>query len=105
MAPGCSFQFHHGRIRAGDNIPASMSLRNTGQWCVGSIGISGPSSAGARVVDQPNHGELRMRVVDGGVVFVYRPGAGYRGSDRFLISMPSGGGYDYNLAASVTVDP
>ncbi len=82
-----------------------MSLRNTGQWCVGSIGMSRSSSAGTRVVDQPNHGELRMKVVDGGVVFVYRPGSGYQGSDRFLISMPSGGGSDYNLAASVSVDP
>lgn len=105
MAPGCWFQFHHGRIRAGDNIPASMALRNTGQWCLGSIAVSGASSSGARVVDAPNHGELRLKVVDGGVVFVYRPGPGYQGSDRFLISLPSGGGSDFNLAASVTVDP
>lgn len=67
--------------------------------------MSGPSSSGARIVDQPSHGELRLKVVDGGVVFVYRPGAGYQGSDRFLIALPSGGGSDYNLAASVTVDP
>lgn len=105
MAPGCLFQFHAGRIRAGDNIPASMSLRNTGQWCMGSIGLSGVSSSGARIVDQPNHGELRMNVVGGGIIFVYRPAPGYRGSDRFLITMPSGNGYEYNLAASVTVDP
>ena len=41
MAPGCSFQFHARRIRVGENVPASMSLRNTGQWCAGSIGFPG----------------------------------------------------------------
>ena len=46
-----------------------------------------------------------MKVVDGGVVFVYRPGAGYQGWDRFRITMPSGNGYDFNLAASVSVEP
>ena len=105
MAPGCSFQFHHGRIRAGDNIPASMSLRNTGQWCLGSLSLSDSSTNGARIVDQPSHGELRMRILPNGIVFIYRPLADYQGSDRFRITVPSGFGLEYNLATSVSIDP
>ncbi len=104
MAPGCSYQLHAQRIRVGENLPASMSLRNTGQWCGGSFGFSGVSPNGARVVGQPRHGELRMKVVDNGVMFIYRPAAGYQGDDGFRITMPSGSGYDLNLATSVSVE-
>ncbi len=105
MAPGCTFQLHAQRVRVGESLPARMSLRNTGQWCAGSVGFSGVSSRGTRIVDQPSHGELRIKVVDNGVLFIYRPGAGYQGSDGFRITMPSGNGYDLNLAASVNVEP
>lgn len=105
MAPGCLFQADTVRIRPGDNIPGRMSLRNTGQWCMGSIGMSEASSRDARILTPPNHGELRMQIGDRGVVFIYRPVPGYQGSDRFMIAVASVGGADYNLAASVTVDP
>lgn len=105
MAPGCLFRLNGRRARAGENIPANMSLQNTGQWCAGSLAMSTVSGSGARIVDQPNHGELRIVPVSGGIVFLYRPGSGYQGSDRFLIAVPAGAGYDFNLAASVTVAP
>lgn len=105
MAPGCLFQLIGRRSRAGENIPANMSLRNTGQWCAGSLVLSVTSGSGARIVDRPNHGELRMGSVSGGIMFIYRPGPGYQGSDSFLIAVPAAGGYDFNLAASVTVIP
>ena len=98
MAPGCLFHADMVRIRPGNNIPGRTSLRNTGQWCAGSIGMSGVSSSGARIIAQPSHGELRMKIVEGGIIFIYRPGAGYQGSDGFLIAVALGvGGYDYKL--------
>ena len=105
MAPGCVFRLDARRIHAGQSIPADMSLHNTGQWCAGSLTMSASSGSGARIVDRPNHGELRMGPISGGIMFIYRPGPGYQGSDSFLIALPAGGGYDYNLVASVTVTP
>lgn len=93
-------------IRAGDNVPVGVTLRNTQQWCYGGFGISGVSSSGIRVVDQPGHGELRLFIQPTGMILAYRPKPGFTGSDSFLVGVPSGyGGLDINYAASVTVDP
>jgi len=88
MAPGCSYQMHNRRFRVGENMPATMSLRNTGEWCMGSVGMSGVAANGAHVVDQPDHGELRVKTIPAGVVFVYRPSPGYlRHSHNLLVIM------------------
>ena len=106
MAPGCKFVMHSGRIRPGDNVPVRVALRNTQQWCFGGFSLSGTSSSGTHVVDQPDHGELRLIVRPEGMIVAYRPKVGFTGSDSFLVAVPSGyGGYDINYAASVTVAP
>ncbi len=82
-----------------------MAVRNTGKWCFSGFGFSGVSAQGSRVVDRPSHGDLRLLVRDRGIVFGYRPAPGYAGSDSFLITLPSGTGYEFNLAVTVHVKP
>jgi hypothetical protein len=90
--PGCQVRSHGGMSRPGDNVPINMHVQNTGRWCFSGFGFSGTSAAGSRVVETASHGEVRLLVREGGIVFGYRPKPNYTGPDDFLISMPSGTG-------------
>ncbi len=92
-------------IRPGDNVPIHMAVRNAGKWCFSGMRFSGTSTQGSRLVDNAAHGEVRLLVRDEGLIFGYRPAPAYAGPDSFLITMPSGTGYDFNLAVTVAVAP
>lgn len=104
--PGCEVELLTHRFFAGSNVLMTMHVANTGRWCFGGLGLSGVTSSGTRIIDQPAHGQLRLMVREAGVAFGYRPAANYAGSDRFLIRMPGVvGGYETNVAVTVHVTP
>ncbi len=103
--PGCVIRNHSGMVRPGDNVPIGMVVRNDATWCFTGFRFSGTSPAGSRIVEPAEHGEVRLLLRGGGIVFAYRPTPGYAGPDGFLITMPSGAGYDFNLAITVRVTP
>ncbi len=93
----------NGLLRPGTNVPLHMVLVNTGAWCFSGFGLSGVDTSGSTLVNHPSAGEVRVLPERGGVAFGYRPKPGFAGSDDFLIAMPTGFGYEINLAVSVTV--
>ncbi len=89
-ATTCGSPFRVGRHRAGAGAPMAMTISNDGGWCAHRLTHNGYAFTGGNVVQQPQHGQARIRHLVNRSVIEYRSTPGYVGSDSFSVTMLPG---------------
>ncbi len=80
-----------------------MTVSNEGGWCGPSLSRNrAVGYTGGNVVDQPSHGEVRIRHLPTRSLVEYRPMPGYAGPDHFTVTLSPGNGL---YLIDVTVKP
>ena len=89
-----------GRYRTGTSPVALMAVSNDGGWCgKGLTRNQGYPFTGGSVVDQPQHGEARIRHLANRTLVEYRPNPGYNGDDAFTVELtPGNGRYPFQVS-------
>lgn len=86
----CGSPFRVGRHRAGAGAAMAMTISNDGGWCARRLTHNGYAFTGGNVVQQPQHGQARIRHLVNRSVIEYRSTPGYVGSDNFSVTMIPG---------------
>jgi hypothetical protein len=86
----CSFQSSGFAERGGvPPAPNAITMNNDGGWCGHlSTSVAGHSfvfGAPMHLVRRPAHGQVAITVVSGGTQILYKPDAGFTGSDSFSV--------------------
>lgn len=89
-----------GRHRTGNSPVVLMTVSNDGGWCgKGLTRNQGYPFTGGNVVDQPQHGEARIRHLTNRTLIEYRPNPGYNGDDSFTVELtPGNGRYPFQVS-------
>lgn len=76
-----------GRYRADAATLVALTMSNEGGWCAKSYNRVGSPFNDGSIIQQPEHGEARIRHAATRSIIEYRPVPGYVGSDRFTATL------------------